>query len=56
MDKFDEKARAIDREMERRYGYFPGENPTRGWVRQTLETEPMAYWLARQEIAQELEK
>jgi hypothetical protein len=43
----------VDNEMERRYGYFPGENPDRAKIRLILETEPMAIWLARAEIRKE---
>jgi hypothetical protein len=46
---------AISAEMERRYGYFRGENPDRAKIRLTLETEPMALWLARAEVQLDLE-
>lgn len=46
--------KAVDAEMKRRYGYFRGENPDRAKIRITLEEEPMAEWLARDEIRTEL--
>ncbi len=46
----------IDREMKIRYGFFRGEHPDRAKIREILEAEPMALWLARDEIRRELEK
>lgn len=48
-----EQESGVRREMQRRYAYFPGEHPDRGKIRLTIETEPMARWLAETEIARE---
>jgi hypothetical protein len=44
----------IEREYERRYAFFRGEHPDRAKVRETLESEPMAKWLALEEIRREM--
>ena len=52
MDK--ESCDAVDKEMERRYGYLRGEHPDRAKTRAIIESEPMAEWLAREEIIRDL--
>lgn len=48
-------AEEVDKEFQRLYGYFRGENPDRAKVREILDTEPMARWLAIADIRRDLE-